>query len=125
LKAIGRWADNFGDDEGSLPRGRELVHAVGLLDAPEDKVTNVKGSFLNVAIMISSKLLVVMGLSHGSSKSLFFEAVEVDTACLLGLSFLVELDAWSSEGDVGGQHGFQSIDQKEGRKARGGTDLSP
>jgi hypothetical protein len=32
---------------------------------------------------------------------LFFEAVEDDAACLLGLSFLVELDAWSSEGNVG------------------------
>jgi hypothetical protein len=77
------------------------VHAVGLLDAPKDEVANVKGSFLDVAVVISSKLLVVTGLSHDSSKSLFFEAVEVDTACLLGLSFLVELDAWSSEGNIG------------------------
>jgi hypothetical protein len=77
------------------------VHAVGLLDAPKDEVTNVKGSFLDVAVVISSKLLVVTGLSHDSSKSLFFEAVEVDAACLLGLSFLVELDAWSSEGNIG------------------------
>jgi hypothetical protein len=77
------------------------VHAVGLLDAPKDEVANVKGSFLDVAVVISSKLLVVTGLSHDSSKSLFFEAVEVDAACLLGLSFLVELDAWSSEGNIG------------------------
>jgi hypothetical protein len=72
------------------------------LDAPKDEVTNVEGSFLNVAIVIASELLVVTGLSHDSSKSLFFEAVEVDAACLLGLSFLIELDAWSSKGDVGG-----------------------
>jgi hypothetical protein len=77
------------------------VHAVGLLDAPKEEVANVKGSFLDVAVVISSKLLVVTGLSHDSSKSLFFEAVEVDAACLLGLSFLVELDAWSSEGNIG------------------------
>jgi hypothetical protein len=77
------------------------VHAVDLLDAPKDEVANVKGSFLDVAVVISSKLLVVTGLSHDSSKSLFFEAVEVDAACLLGLSFLVELDAWSSEGNIG------------------------
>jgi hypothetical protein len=101
LKAISGWADNFGDDEGSLPRGGELIHAIGLLDAPEDKVANVKGGFLDVAVVISSKLLVVTGLSHDDSKSLLFEAIEVNAACLLGLSFLVELDAWSSEGDVG------------------------
>jgi hypothetical protein len=41
-----------------------------------------------------------MSLSHDGSESLFFEAVEVDASCLLGLSFLVELDLWSFEGDV-------------------------
>jgi hypothetical protein len=102
LEAISGWADNFSDDEGSLPKGREFVHAIGLLDAPEDEVSNIKGSFLDVTVMVTPKLLVVMGLSHDSSKSLFFEAVEVNAACLLGLSFLVELDAWSSEGDIGG-----------------------
>jgi hypothetical protein len=34
--------------------GRELVHAVSLLDASEDEVNNVKGSFLNVAIMVTT-----------------------------------------------------------------------
>jgi hypothetical protein len=54
LDSICRWADNFRDDEGSLPRGRELVHAVGLLDVSEDKVANVKGSFFNVAIKVTT-----------------------------------------------------------------------
>jgi hypothetical protein len=100
LKSISGWADNFSDDERSLPRGRELVHTVSLLDAPEDEVTNVEGGFLDVAVVISSKLLVVTSLSHDGGESLFFEAVEVDAACLFGLSFHVELDPWSSEGDV-------------------------
>jgi hypothetical protein len=102
LEAISGWADNFGDDEGSLPRGRLLVHAIGLLDALEDEVANVEESFLNVAVVITSKSLIVTGLSHDSNKSLFFEAVKIDTACLLGLSILVELDAWSSKGGVSG-----------------------
>jgi hypothetical protein len=37
---------------------------------------------------------------------LFFEAIEVDAVCLLGLSFLIELDPWTSEGDVGKKYGF-------------------
>jgi hypothetical protein len=78
------------------------VHAISLLDAPKDEVANVEGSFFNVAIVIASELLVMTGLSHDGRKSLFFEAVEVDTACLFGLSFLVELDACSSKGDVSG-----------------------
>jgi hypothetical protein len=75
------------------------VHAVGLLDAPKNEVANVEGSFLNVAVIVS-ELLVMTSLSHNGSESLFFEDVEVDATCLLSLSFLVELDAWSSEGDV-------------------------
>jgi hypothetical protein len=54
LESICRRANDFCDDERSLPRGRELVHAIGLLDASEDEVTNVKGSFLNVTIMITT-----------------------------------------------------------------------
>jgi hypothetical protein len=84
------------------PRGRELVHVVGLLDTPKDEVANVEGSFPNIAIVVAQELLVLTGLSHDGSKSLFFEAIKVDAACLLGLSFLVELDARSSKGDVGG-----------------------
>jgi hypothetical protein len=77
------------------------MHAVGLLDAPEDEVTNVDGNFLNVAIVVATGLLVVTSLSHDDGESLFFEAIEVDAACLFGLSLLVELDPWSSEGDGG------------------------
>jgi hypothetical protein len=101
LETIRGGADDFGDDEGSLPRGRELVHVVGFLDTPKNEVANVEGSFPSVAIVVASELLVVTSLSHNGSESLFFEAVEVDVTCLLGLSFLVELDVWSSEGHVG------------------------
>jgi hypothetical protein len=40
------------------------MHAIGLLDSPEDEVANVEGSFRNVAIMVATKLLVLTGLSH-------------------------------------------------------------
>jgi hypothetical protein len=116
LEAISGQADNFSDDKGSFPRGRELVHVVGLLDTPEDEVANVEGSFLNIAVVISSKLLVVMGLSHDSNKPLLFNVVEVDTTGLLGFSFFVKLYVWSSKGDIGKQYGFRSIDQKKGEK---------
>jgi hypothetical protein len=53
LKSICRRADYFRDDEGSLPRGRELVHAVSLLDASKDEVTSVEGSFLNIVIVVA------------------------------------------------------------------------
>jgi hypothetical protein len=67
LEAICGWVDNFSNDERSFPGGRELVHAVSLLDAPEDEVANVEGSVLNVAIVIPMKLLVVTILSHDGS----------------------------------------------------------
>jgi hypothetical protein len=59
------------DDEGSLPRGRELVHAIGLLDTSKDEVANIEGSFPNVVIVVAPELLVVTGLSHDRSKSFF------------------------------------------------------
>jgi hypothetical protein len=106
VESICRRADNFRDDEGSLPSGRELMHAVGLLDASKDEVANIEGSFPNTAIMIVTQLLVMTSLSHDGSESLFFEAVEVDATCLLGLSFLVELNPWSSESNVGRKYSF-------------------
>jgi hypothetical protein len=33
LEAVGRWADNFHHDKGTFPRGGELVHPLGGLDA--------------------------------------------------------------------------------------------
>jgi hypothetical protein len=82
------------------------VHAVGLLDASKDEVANVEGGFPNVAIMITTYLLVMTSLSHDSGESLFFEIVEVDATCLLGLSLLVELNLWSSESDISRKYGF-------------------
>jgi hypothetical protein len=52
--------------------------------------------------VVASKLLVVKSLFHDCSKPLLFETVEVDPTCLLSFSFLVELDARGSKGDVGG-----------------------
>jgi hypothetical protein len=91
LEAVSGWANDFGDDEGSFPGGRELMHVVGLLDAPEDEVANIERSLLNVAVVIASKLLIVVSLPHDGSKPLLFKAVEVDAMCLLGFSFLEEL----------------------------------
>jgi hypothetical protein len=54
LKSIGRRVHYFCDDEGSLPRGRELVHAISLLDASKDEVTNVEGGLLNIAIVVAT-----------------------------------------------------------------------
>jgi hypothetical protein len=46
------------------------------------------------------------GLSHDNGESLFFETIKVDPTCSLGLSFLIELNLWSSKGDVGRKYGF-------------------
>jgi hypothetical protein len=48
----------------------------------------------------------MMSLSYDNGESLFFDTVEVDATCLLGLSFFVELNSRSSESDVGRKYGF-------------------
>jgi hypothetical protein len=36
LKAVGRWTDDLHCDEGTFPRGGELMHSLGVLDATQD-----------------------------------------------------------------------------------------
>jgi hypothetical protein len=48
----------------------------------------------------------MMSLSHDGGESLFFEAIKVNVACLLDLSFLVELDPRRSESDIGRKYSF-------------------
>jgi hypothetical protein len=64
LEVICGWTDDFGDNERSFPGGRKLMHDGGLLNTPQDEVTNIEGSFPNVAIIIPTKLLIVTSLSH-------------------------------------------------------------
>jgi hypothetical protein len=45
-------------------------------------------------------------LPHDGSESLIFEAIEVNATCLLGLSFLIELNLWGSESYVGRKYSF-------------------
>jgi hypothetical protein len=40
--------------KGPLPWGREIMHVVNLLDAAEDKVENVEGGLLNIAIVVAT-----------------------------------------------------------------------
>jgi hypothetical protein len=54
LKPIGRRANYFHDVEGSLPWGRELVHAVSLLDASEYEVADVEKGLLNIVIVVAT-----------------------------------------------------------------------
>jgi hypothetical protein len=53
LEAIGRWADDFHHDEGTFPRGGELVHSLGGLDATEDQVSHVEGPLSHVAVVVA------------------------------------------------------------------------
>jgi hypothetical protein len=53
LEAVGRWADDFHHDEGTFPRGRELVHSLGALDMTLNPLTHVEGSLPHVAVMMS------------------------------------------------------------------------
>jgi hypothetical protein len=102
LEVMCGWTDDFGDDERSFPGGGELMHAIGLLDAPVDEVANVERGFPSIEIVVVSELLVVTGLPHNGSKPPLFKAIEVNSTCFLGFSQLIKLDAWSSKGDING-----------------------
>jgi hypothetical protein len=54
LKVVGRRADDFHHDEGTFPRGGELVHSLGGLYVTQDQVSHVEGSLSHVAVVVAS-----------------------------------------------------------------------
>ena len=64
LESIRGRADDLCDDEGTLPRGRKLVHPVYFLDSAKDQVTGIEGALFDIAFMIVMKLLLMSGMAH-------------------------------------------------------------
>jgi hypothetical protein len=54
LEAVRRWADNFHHDEGTFPRGGELVHSLGGLDAMQDQVSHVEEPLSHVVVVVAA-----------------------------------------------------------------------
>jgi hypothetical protein len=52
LEAVGRRADDFHHDEVTFPRGRELVHSLGGLDATQDQVSHIEGLLSHIAVVV-------------------------------------------------------------------------
>jgi hypothetical protein len=48
------WSDHLCNCEGTFPWRAKLVESYRVLDAAEDKIANVEGAFLDVAIMVAS-----------------------------------------------------------------------
>jgi hypothetical protein len=70
------------------------VQSFRVLDAAEDEVANVEGSFLNVAVMVASDTLKVhCGLDEGSTAS-FFESIEINSSAIFRYAFVVLLYYW-------------------------------
>jgi hypothetical protein len=53
LEAVGRQVDDFHHDEGAFPRGGELVHSLGGLDATQGQVSHVDGPLSHIAVMVA------------------------------------------------------------------------
>jgi hypothetical protein len=53
LEAVGRRTDNFHRDEGTFPRGGELVHSLGGLDATQNQVSHIEGPLFQVAVVVA------------------------------------------------------------------------
>jgi hypothetical protein len=59
LEAVGAWSGHHCNCEGTFPGRAECVSSFRVLDATEDKITNIEGAFLDVAIMLASDTLQV------------------------------------------------------------------
>jgi hypothetical protein len=54
LEAIRAWSGDLCNYEGTFSWRAELVQSFRILDAVEDKIANVEGTFVDVAIVIAS-----------------------------------------------------------------------
>jgi hypothetical protein len=54
MKAVGRWSDDLHHDEGTLPRGGELVHPLGVLDTTQDQVSHIERPLMHIAIVVAT-----------------------------------------------------------------------
>jgi hypothetical protein len=59
LEAVRAWSGHLFNCEGTFPWRAELMQSFRVLDAAEDKITNVEGAFLDVAFMVASATLKV------------------------------------------------------------------
>jgi hypothetical protein len=57
LEAVGARPSHLCHGEGTFPGGAELVKSFRVLDTAENKISNVEGAFLDVAIMVASDTL--------------------------------------------------------------------
>ena len=64
LEAVGSWPNDLRHNEWSLPRGRELVDARGILNMLEHQVSNVEGALSNVAFVVTTDLLLMPSVSE-------------------------------------------------------------
>jgi hypothetical protein len=72
----------------------------------EDQVTNVDGSFMDVAIMITLNALCVAGRLDQDVASDLFHGVEFKLSCLVCLAFFIHLQSWRLPHDVSGKDSF-------------------
>jgi hypothetical protein len=54
LEAVGRQTDDLHHDEGTFPRGGELVHSFGGLDATQDQVSRIEGPLSHIAVVVAA-----------------------------------------------------------------------
>jgi hypothetical protein len=52
LEAVGRRVDDFHHDEGTFPRGGELVLSLSGLDATHDQVSHIEGPPSHIAVVV-------------------------------------------------------------------------
>jgi hypothetical protein len=110
-------AQHPADDERSLPRRIQLLHAFGVLDQPEHEVSFAEFERTDLPAVIASQQLLVERGSRQSQLMRLLEKVDAVFASFFGLLFSILDHPWYVKFDVGGQHSFCSIDQKEGSEA--------
>jgi hypothetical protein len=93
------------------------VHAFGVLDQPEYKISFMERERMDLPAIIVSQLLLVERCSGQGLLSHVLEEVDTVFTGFFRLLLCVLDHSWRVEFIVGGQHNLCPVDQEEGSKA--------
>ena len=74
-------------------------------------------------VMITTKLLLVLGVLEGCHETVLLGRVEIGSPSCFGLALVVVLGVRSTKGDIRMEDGLRTVDHEEGGVAGGPTSL--
>ena len=100
---------------GAFPHGRELVETFPGEDSPEDKVTRLEGAWANVAAVVASQILLVLGRPESSTVAQPVDEEQIIVVEVLLIVLSEGKDPCGPMLDLRGEDSFSPVDEGKWR----------